>query len=61
MIVLCQVLEEKKFYNLFMNFGEILKNLLRDTGKTQQELALFIGYSQRAVSKWINNQFEPTE
>ena len=42
MIVLCQVLEEKKFYNLFMNFGEILKNLLRDTGKTQQELALFI-------------------
>lgn len=44
-----------------MNFGEILKNLLRDTGKTQQELALFIGYSQRAVSKWINNQSEPTE
>lgn len=44
-----------------MTFGGILKNLLHDTGKTQQELATFIGYSQRAVSKWINNQSEPTE
>lgn len=44
-----------------MNFGESIKNLLFETGKTQQDLAGSIGYTQRAVSKWINNQAEPSE
>lgn len=44
-----------------MNFGESIKILLYETGKTQQDLADSIGYSQRVISKWINNQAEPSE
>ena len=42
-------------------FGEILKNLMDENNITQTALAEKIGYTQRAVSKWINNQAEPTE
>lgn len=42
-------------------FGKRLKNLLKETNITQEQLAKVIGYSQRAVSKWINEQAEPTE
>lgn len=42
-------------------FGEILKNLMISSGTTQQKLADNIGYAQRTVSSWINNQSEPTE
>lgn len=44
-----------------MNFGETIKYLLIDSGKSQQDLANAIGFSQRAISKWVNNQAEPTE
>lgn len=42
-------------------FGIILKELLIINGISQSELAKKIGYTQRAVSKWINSQSEPTE
>ncbi len=42
-------------------FGNILKTLLKEKHISQSELANKIGYSQRAVSKWVNNQTEPTE
>lgn len=44
-----------------MNFGEILKSLLTDNNITQAELAQKIGYTQKAVSKWVCGQSEPTE
>lgn len=44
-----------------MEFGNRLKELLKENGISQQTLAQSIGVSQRAVSKWINNQAEPTE
>ena len=44
-----------------MEFGNRLKELLKDSGISQEALAKSIGVSQRAVSKWINNQAEPTE
>ena len=44
-----------------MNFGEILNNLMKEENITQAELAKSIGYTQRAVSKWVNCQSEPTE
>lgn len=44
-----------------MNCGKVLKNLLEDGNFTQTDLAVAIGYSQRAVSKWVNEQAEPTE
>lgn len=44
-----------------MKFGDILKNLMIEENKTQAEVAKEIGYTQRAVSKWVNNQAEPTE
>lgn len=44
-----------------MNCGKVLKILLEDGNFTQTDLAVAIGYSQRAVSKWVNEQAEPTE
>ena len=44
-----------------MKFGIVLKELLKEKGISQQQLANEIGVSQRAVSKWINLQSEPTE
>lgn len=44
-----------------MKFGTVLKDLLKMNNISQQELATKIGVSQRAVSKWINLQSEPTE
>lgn len=44
-----------------MRFGENLKRLMAEEGVTQTSLAAVIGVSQRAVSKWINLQAEPTE
>ena len=44
-----------------MGFSEKLKNLLEENNLTQFKLASAIGFSQRAVSKWINAQAEPTE
>lgn len=43
-----------------MKFGEILNELLKSNELSQAELAKEIGFSQRAVSKWVNNQSEPT-
>ncbi|HAT83786.1 MAG TPA: hypothetical protein DCS37_02675 [Clostridiales bacterium] len=43
-----------------MVFGERLQQLMKETKTTQVVLARAIGYTQRAVSKWINNQAEPT-
>ncbi len=42
-----------------MKFGEILKELLENNDMSQADLAKEIGFSQRAVSKWINSQAEP--
>lgn len=44
-----------------MEFGNRLKELLKEKEISQETLAKSIGVSQRAVSKWINNQAEPTE
>ena len=44
-----------------MEFGNRLKELLKENHLSQAALATGIGVSQRAVSKWINNQSEPTE
>ena len=43
-----------------MEFAERLKQLMKETNTSQQMLAQNIGYTQRAVSKWINAQAEPT-
>lgn len=44
-----------------MEFGNRLKELLKEHGISQETLAKNIGVSQRAVSKWVNRQAEPTE
>ncbi len=44
-----------------MEFGKRLKELLKEKGVSQETLAKNIGVSQRAVSKWINGECEPTE
>ncbi|MDE7182177.1 MAG: helix-turn-helix domain-containing protein [Clostridia bacterium] len=44
-----------------MEFGNRLKDLLKEKNISQETLARHIGVSQRAVSKWINLQSEPTE
>ena len=44
-----------------MNFGKILKTLLDEHNLSQSSFANGIGYTQRAVSKWVNEQSEPTE
>lgn len=43
-----------------MIFGKVIKELLEINHLSQDSLAKAIGFSQRAVSKWINNQAEPT-
>lgn len=42
------------------SFGQRLRELMKENGINQIELAYAIGYSQRSVSKWINFQSEPT-
>lgn len=44
-----------------MEFGNRLKDLLKEKNISQETLAKNIGVSQHAVSKWINLQSEPTE
>ena len=44
-----------------MNFAKTLKDLLQEHSINQSTLANAIGFSQRAVSKWVNEQAEPTE
>ena len=43
-----------------MCFKENLVELLKYHKVSQQKIATAIGVSQRAVSKWINGQAEPT-
>lgn len=43
-----------------MEFGNRLKELITENEISQATLAAHIGVSQRAVSKWINHQSEPT-
>ena len=35
-----------------LNFSETMKNLRRERGNTQEELAAHLGISVQAVSKW---------
>lgn len=44
-----------------MKFALVLKDLLSENGISQQQLASGIGFSQRAVSKWVIGQSEPSE
>lgn len=44
-----------------MSFADILNDMMKERDISQAQLAKQIGYSQRAVSKWINKQSEPTE
>ncbi|MBR1867488.1 MAG: helix-turn-helix transcriptional regulator [Clostridia bacterium] len=44
-----------------MSFAQVLKDMMNERNVTQFQLAEGIGYSQRAVSKWVNKQAEPTE
>ena len=43
-----------------MEFAKRLEQLMKEQGITQVKLSQSIGYSQRAVSKWINGEAEPT-
>lgn len=43
-----------------MNFKENLQELIKINKYSQQKVAKAIGVSQRAVSKWLNGQAEPT-
>lgn len=43
-----------------MEFGKVLNYLMKEKGINQTTLANEIGVSQRAVSKWVNSQSEPT-
>ncbi len=43
-----------------MNFSENLRELMIENKLSQQEIASKIGVSQRAVSKWLRNETEPT-
>ena len=47
-------------YNQRTNFGKRLKELMSESNMSQSVLAEKIGYSQRAVSKWLIGQAEPT-
>ena len=42
-------------------FGARLKELMKEKQISQNRLSQKIGYTQKAISKWINNQSEPTE
>ncbi|MCI8326100.1 MAG: helix-turn-helix transcriptional regulator [Clostridia bacterium] len=42
-------------------FGEKLKEILIEKELTQKAAAEKLGVSQKAISKWINKQAEPTE
>ncbi len=42
-------------------FGEKLKEILIEKDLTQKAAAEKLGVSQKAISKWINLQAEPTE
>ena len=44
-----------------MDFGNRLSELMKEYNISQAELAKNIDVSQRAVSKWVNHQSEPTE
>jgi transcriptional regulator with XRE-family HTH domain len=43
-----------------MIFSERLKQLMQELKISQVTLANAIGYTQRAVSKWLNGQAEPS-
>lgn len=43
-----------------MEFANRLEQLMKERGLTQAEVGKIIGYSQRAISKWINGQSEPS-
>lgn len=43
-----------------MDFGGRLAELLKERSLAQATLAAAIDVSQRAVSKWLNHQTEPT-
>lgn len=43
-----------------MEFSKRLAQLMKDDKINQATLANAIGYTQQAVSKWINEQSEPT-
>ena len=43
-----------------MNFAVNLHELMNDHKMSQQEVASKIGVSQRAVSKWLRGETEPT-
>ena len=43
-----------------MIFAERLQQLMKEAEISQSTLAKEIGYTQRAVSKWVNEQAEPT-
>ena len=48
------------FINITMDFGARLAELLKEHNLVQATLAKHIDVSQRAVSKWLNHQSEPT-
>ena len=52
---------QTKVLKKIMSFATVLKEMMSERNITQIQLAQGIGYSQRAVSKWVNQQAEPTE
>lgn len=42
------------------DFGKVLSELMKEKNMTQADVAASTGYTQRAVSKWINGQSEPS-
>ena len=47
-------------YNFFMIIAQRIKELRRDCGMTQYELAKKVGCSQSMVVRWEKEEFEPT-
>ena len=42
------------------NFGDVLKNLIKNTNISSKDLAEFISYDASSVSKWVNNKHKPS-
>lgn len=42
-----------------MDIGKIIKELRKEAGLSQTQLAKMVGYSQSVITKWENGESEP--
>ncbi len=43
-----------------MDIGKIIKELRKEAGLSQTQLAKMVGYSQSEIARWERNEREPT-